>query len=95
MPALVLRYERDEIARVFAYGCVVEMWDHVVGRQASGSKKRKYHAAFTAAERKTIGLWHTRFHAWHCVSGPPKQLYFRKASTVRLLQRAAHFFATV
>ncbi len=95
MPSLVLRYERDEIAATFAYGCMVEMWDHVVGRTASGSKRRKYREAFTDKERKTISKWHTAFRKWLLVTGAPDHIYFRKPSTVQLLERAIHFFATV
>jgi len=54
MPNLVLRFDRDEIDKVFQYGCMVEMWDHVVGRGSSGSKRRKYCAEFTEAERAYI-----------------------------------------
>jgi hypothetical protein len=95
MPALVIRYERDEIARVFQYGCMVEMWDNVVGRSASGSKRRKYHAAFTEAERKTISKYHTQFRQWYLVTGPPEHIDFRQHATVALLRRAIEFFATV
>jgi len=95
MPTLALRYERDEISRVFQYGCMVEMWDRVVGRGAAGSKRRKYKEAFTDKERAFISKWHTRFAKWHLVSGPPDHLYFREYNNVALLQRAIHFFATV
>ncbi len=96
MPTLVLRYERDEISRVFQYGCMVEMWDHVVGRSAAGSKRRKYREAFTDKERSFISKWHTRFVKWSFhYSGVPDHLYFRKYGNIALLQRAIHFFATV
>ena len=95
MPSLVLRYERDEISRTFQYGCMVEVWDHVVGRGASGSKRRKYHAAFTEAERRTISQYHTQFYKWYSVTEPPDHIYFRKSVTVDLLKRAIEFFATV
>ena len=95
MPSLVLRFERDEISKTFQFGCMVEMWDHVVGRSASGSKRRKYHETFTEAERKIISKWHTQFHRWHLVSGVPDHIYFQKPKTVDLLQRAIAFFATV
>ena len=95
MPTLVLRYERDEISRVFQFGCMVEMWNHVVGRSAAGSKRRKYKEAFTDSERSFISKWHTRFAEWYLDSGPPDHLYFRELRNVALLQRAIHFFATV
>lgn len=95
MPTLVLCYERDEITSTFQYGCMVETWANVVGRRASGSKRRKYKEAFTDKERVFISKWHTRFEVWHLVSGPPDHLYFRKHANIALLQRAIHFFATV
>ena len=95
MPTLALRYERDEIGSAFQYGCMVEMWSHVVGRGASGSKRRKYKEQFTDKERAFISKWHTRFEKWHLVSGPPDHLYFREYNKVALLQLAIHFFATV
>ena len=94
MPRLVFCYERDEISRVLQYGCVVEMWDHVVGRTASGSKRRKYHAEFTVAERKTISRYHTQYREWMFGRGLPDHIYFRSPMTVHLLKRAARFFAT-
>lgn len=95
MPTFALRYERDEITRTFQYGCMVEMWDNVVGSGAAGSKRRKYRKEFTEEERSFISKWHTRFVGWAFVTGPPDHLYFRKYRNVTLLQRAIHFFATV
>lgn len=95
VPSLVLRYERDEISHTFQFGCMVETWDHVVGHSAAGSKRRKYHEAFTEAERKIISRYHTQFHRWHLVSGVPDHIYFRKPATVDLLKRAIQFFAEV
>lgn len=95
MPTFALRYERDEIPNVFQYGCMVEMWDKVVGRSAAGSKRRKYKEAFTDKERAYISKWHTRFVQWHLVSGLPDHLYFGEYSKVALLHRAIQFFATV
>jgi len=95
MPTLALRFERDELQETFQYGCMVEMWDRVVGRCASGSKRRKYKEAFTDKERKFISNWHTRFAKWHLVSGPPEQVYFKDLRSVDLLRRATYFFATV
>jgi len=95
MPSLVLRFERDEIPTTFQYGVMVEMWDKVVGSGSCGSKRRKYHAEFTEAERKIISSWHAKFRKWHLVSGLPDHVYFRKTGTVDLLRRAIHFFATM
>lgn len=95
MPTIALRYERDEIASTFQYGCLVEGWEHVAGNNAAGSKQRKYKKAFTPEERAYISKWHTRFRKWHLVSGVPTHIYFRKPSNIDLLQRAIHFFATV
>jgi hypothetical protein len=66
-----------------------------VGRGACGSKRRKYHAAFTTAERKTLSRWHAQFHRWYCITGAPDHVYFGSLKTVDLLKRAIHFFATV
>lgn len=95
MPNLVLRFDRDEIDKVFQYGCMVEMWDHVVGRGSSGSKRRKYHAAFNEKERAYISKWHTRFFKWYSSTGVPRHIAFRHLRNVDLLRRAIHFFATV
>ena len=95
MPTLALRFERDELQETFQYGCIVEMWDNVVGRGASGSNRRKYQEAFTDKERKLISKWHTRFVEWHLGSGPPEQVYFEDLRSVDLLRRAIDFFATV
>jgi len=95
MPSFVLRYGRTEFRKAFQFGCMVEMWDKVVGRAACGSRRRKYHAEFTEAERRTIGEWHARFHRWELVTGLPDEVLIRKPSTVHLLQRAIRFFATV
>ena len=95
MPSCVLRYERDDICQHFQFGCLVEMWDNVVGRHASGSKRRKYHTEFTEAERKIISRWYKKFYRWELVTGVPEHIDFRKPETVSLLKRAIHFFATV
>lgn len=95
MPSIVIRYDLDEFRRVVQYGCIVERWDRVVGRGACGSKRRKYLAEFTPVERRTISRWHTKFHLWELVTGIPDEVLIGKPETVRLLQRAVHFFATV
>lgn len=95
MPTVVLRYERDELPRIFQFGCLVEMWDHVVGRGSSGSKRRKYHEEFTPQERAYIAKWYPKFYNWYCGSGLPDYVTFQKIRNVHLLQRAIHFFATV
>jgi hypothetical protein len=76
-------------------GVVVESWDHVVGREKSGSKNRKYLAAFTEKERKKIGSWKALYWKWEMRSGYPYKGVTMTPETYHLLKRAADFFATI
>lgn len=78
------------------YPIVVEMWEKVnpLGSSQSGRKKRAWLAAFTERERHAISRWHQKFRDWYLVKGTPQRIQLR-LSTLTLLQKAVHFFATI
>lgn len=76
--------------RACQYPVIVENWD----KRLHGSKRRKYHAAFTEKERATIARWQTKFSDWYLRSGTPTRVMM-KLETFDLLRRAVHFFASV
>lgn len=70
---------------------IVEVMDHsIVGR-----RKREYLAAFAEAERKTISRVKTSLRRWYLVTGIPTRGVSMKLSTMRLMQRAASFMASL
>lgn len=91
---IVLKLNRDELS-CLNYPVIVESWEKCVGPYASGSKKRKYLAEFTLAERKILSKYNQKFYRWYLVTGPPAYFMFGKVSTIALIQRAANFFASI
>lgn len=92
--SLVLKFDRDKLASL-SYPVICENWEKCVGPYASGSKRRKFIAEFTEAERKVLSKYNQRFYRWYLVTGPPAYFIFGKVSTIRLIQRAAAFFASI
>lgn len=89
-------FSGDRFIQVINYPVIVEMWKHLFvngNRKIGGRIGRAFKEQFTEAERKTISKWHTKFYRWYLVTGTPKRVALR-LSTVELLQRAVHFFAT-
>lgn len=74
-----------------AYPVIVEAWDRLKG---SGSKRRRYQAEFTEAERKLISSYYRKFYRWYLVTGTPDKVML-SLDTLNLLQRAVNFFAEV
>ena len=83
-------FSDEAFSKLVAYGVIVEMWE----KTKFGRVGRRWREEFTPAERAKVRRYYGRFYKWHLVSGPPKQIACRM-STMVLLQRAAHFFATV
>lgn len=75
-------------------GVLVEQYHNFVGRHVSGRKRALYHAEFTPAQRRLIARYYIKAYKWCMVTGYPRRYAFRKLSTIVLLQRAVHFFAT-
>lgn len=75
------------------YPIIVEMWDKIVGRETGGRRKRAWLTQFSEADRRLLSHWHQRFYRWHLVTGTPQRIIMR-LSTLEVLQRAVHFFAT-
>ena len=95
MPKLAYVFNRDELAEL-PYAVIVENWHKAVGREASYSKRKAYHAEFNEAERKILSWWyHNRLYKWYLHTGLPKMQIFKKLETVQLIQRAGNFFASV
>lgn len=74
---------------------IVESWDKVVGRGICGSKRRRWLAEFTEAERKLISYYYPIFYRWYLVKGTPQKHVFRKVETIDLIKKAVCFFASV
>ena len=81
----------DCFRRQVPFGVIVESWDRV-GR--SGSKRRRYNAAFTEAERRVIARYYTKFYGWEMRTGTPRRVAMR-LTTLELLRRACDFFASI
>ena len=90
---LLMIVSSDDMAKLG--NVVVEVWDHVVGSGAAGSKRRAYRKEFTEAERKKIGSWKALYWKWYLRSGYPYKGVTMTVATYNLLRRAADFFATV
>lgn len=88
--AVMVTYSGEAFGRLVQYPVIVEAWDKV----NCGSKRRKYNAAFTEAERRLLTLYHGRFFRWYCVSGSPTRVACR-LKTLEMLQRAVNFFASI
>ena len=87
---VMLQLTREELNSLH-YPVLVEMWDKVMG---SGVKRRKYTAAFTDTQRRTIRRYRDLFHNWYLVKGTPKT-HTMKPETLILLRNAIAFFGTV
>lgn len=87
---LMPTFSGDAFIKVVAYPVVVEAWE----KKRDGSRKRRYLAEFTEAERVVIGRWHTRFEKWYLRTGTPRRVQLR-LSTLTLLQRAVNFFGGI
>jgi len=90
---LMMCLTHDELCNMQT-AIVVETWEHFVGRDAAGSKRRKYHAEFDEKERKLAGKLHTRFYRWHLVTGVPQKVVM-SARTISFVERLVAFAATV
>lgn len=87
-------FSGEAFQQAVAYGVIVEGWRKKHRTQGSRRIRLAYEAAFTHAERETIGRWHTKFEQWYLVTGVPNRIMLR-LSTLYLLKRAVHFFATI
>jgi hypothetical protein len=83
-------FSGDAFRRAVAYAVIVEGWE----KKNAGRVKRAYHAAFTPAERKTLGRWHYCFYRWHLATGTPRRVMLR-LKTLTLLRRAVNFFGSI
>ncbi len=83
-------FSGDAFRKVLNYPVIVESWEH----KKAGRVKREWEKEFTQAERNKIARYYARFYRWYLVSGTPKRVTCRVA-TLRLLQRAVAFFASV
>jgi hypothetical protein len=90
-PILLLpSFSGEAFSEVCAYPVIVEAWE----KRLHGLGRRRYHAAFSVAERATIARYHTHFRRWYLVTGTPRRIILR-LRTLHLLNRAVAFFATV
>lgn len=89
--ALLLCLSGDAFRRVVNYPIVVECWE----RKKGGRAKREWMNQFTETERNLISRYYAKFYRWYLVTGTPRKVVFRKIKTIRTLQRAVDFFATV
>lgn len=80
----------EKFIELVNYPIIVECWD----RKKSGRVRRRWEEEFDQAERRKIGRYHGRFYRWYLVSGSPDRVACA-VRTLRLLQRAVAFFATV
>lgn len=80
-----------EYIRPFA-GVLAPAYDR--DRPLTGSRKRKYHAEFTEAERGAISRLHSKAWGWEMRTGYPQHIQMSGA-TFNLLRRAANFFASL
>ena len=91
---LVLEFSRYDLGKL-PIAVIIENRGKCVGREASGSKRRKYEAEFTEHERKVLYSHHALFYRWIISAGFPKRHTFRKMETIELIKRAGSFFASV
>jgi len=107
MAKIMLQLGAEEISALQT-GVVVEMYPSVVLRsgKTSGSKRRKYHAEFSEAERKTISALHRLFYWWHIggtrwvghrlqYGGGIPETYTMAPRTLVLINRVVGFFGTL
>lgn len=77
--------------KVVNYPIIVEGWD----KRKSGRVKRAWLKEFTQTERNKIARHYAKFYEWYLCTGAPQRVLVFEFETIRLLQRAVHFFATV
>lgn len=87
---LVPVFSGEKFLEIVNYPIIVSMWD----KRKFGRVKRAWMKAFTDAERNTLSRYYGKLHRWYLISGTPKRVTL-KLTTLNLLQRAVHFFATV
>lgn len=89
-------FSGDTFRHLVQYPIIVEMWEKVnpLGSSQPGRRKRAWLDAFTQRERRALSKWHQKFRDWHLVKGTPRRVQLR-LSTLTLLQKAVHFFATI
>lgn len=80
-------YNDSVIRKLFV---IVERWNH----RLSGKCKREYHKQFTEKERKKIAQVQTKLHRWYLVTGIPANGVTFHPGTMKLMIRAANFFAS-
>lgn len=88
--SIVIDMRGEEFRKRYAYPVIVEMWD----KKGFGRVQRAWLKEFTAAERKKIASWHTKFRKWHLQTGTPARVHMT-GDTFELLQRALNFFGTI
>lgn len=82
-------FEREDLDAM-QYPVLVTCWDRVT---ETGSRRRRYHEAFTEAERNTIGRYYRIFYDWYLRRGTPDS-HIMHTKTHELLVRAIDFFAS-
>lgn len=83
-------FDGETFQQAVAFPVIVEAWE----KKNSGRRKREWLAAFTEAERKKIGKYHSRFYRWYLVTGVPKRVSVN-LDTLQLLQKAVNWFASI
>lgn len=76
-------------SQIIQYQIIVENWE----KRLKGRVRREYEQQFTQTERNRLQKWYVKLHRWHLISGVPDTVLL-KTSTITLLQKAVHFFAT-
>lgn len=87
---LVPVFSGEMFFRQVQYTVIVENWRKKDLRKG----KKAYNEQFTAEEQDTIAHWNTKFEKWFLVTGIPETVKC-DMTTLSLLKRAVHFFATV
>jgi hypothetical protein len=83
-------FSGDKFKEIVNYPIIVESWD----KKKSGRVKKLWLQQFSDAERKKISGYHARFYRWYLVTGTPERVSVN-LTTIELLKKAVHFFATI
>lgn len=92
MPRLMLVFTADEIRREIAYPLICEVmygatWD-------TGTRRRRWAAEFTEAERKACSRLRNQAHRWYLTTGVPDEVTMSH-DTLKLWYKLEAFCASL